>query len=532
MEVTEQDNAAVAPRAGQESPGAGVTPASSRWWSRRRLAVGVVIAGACVLGLVLWQLVLRGSRVPDGFIVTLRPIDANSAIVVWRQNKRDGPARGFVGRIKADGTVLWWHELPAVAQSGGPHGRTALGEGMVTIFYAHQRDYRAIDQAVVAYSIEDGTRRWDSVLTPFRAPELDSGGLASPMHGLYFSSTFVGGRFLQFADNGEERAVFTVNPASGHVLHKQPFKATWRAPLRIGQRLIVQDGFEALIFDPGTGGPATRIATAGVGCVVGDDYMTLVKNQHGLELVALRDGDPRSRRAIARPFAPFGHPGFLYLQRCGRYGERLVFTVDWVPSKSAPKRRTYVIITDSKGAVLHKLEFPYGVASLGPSSLPWEDPGSAPLGGSLTRFAPYITPSLSPAAGRLVMLDLEQGRVAWRGPKDKSLILHDLFRVGSLWYLFRNGLPASLTVFDGTTGKLVASVALDSAAGVRDIGPDQVVDGTVWVSSTDWTNLNEAPVAVLDAKTLAPRVVRGIQIRDVTAVTRKALGHGGPPPTR
>jgi hypothetical protein len=122
------------------------------------------------------------------------------------------------------------------------------------------------------------------------------------------------------------------------------------------------------------------------------------------------------------------------------------------------------------------------------------------------------------------MLDLETGTLAWTGPPQPDMYLWTVFRAGDRWLMYDSLRSQTLLSFDGNTGKLDAAVRVHNYHGIEDLGPLHVAGDTIWLAAGEWRTFASPPIAVLDARTLAPRFTRSIEITDVTAEVRAALG--------
>jgi hypothetical protein len=224
-----------------------------------------------------------------------------------------------------------------------------------------------------------------------------------------------------------------------------------------------------------------------------------------------------ARRVIAFPFPPTSDDGSLWLslQNCGRYGDRLVLDVNAaVTTQLTPQ----LMITDSSGRVLHSVQRP---------GIPWpagtirqEVPEHGFFGGELPRFVPGV--SLEGDLQRLVVFDLEEGTIHWRGPA-ADVARPDGFHVGSRWFLTA-GLPSErmLAILDGNTGRFETRTVTD--ASVTRLRPRQVVGGRIWLYGRDETRVVQPMLAVLEAATLEPVFVRGLTMSSVSRAAKKLFG--------
>ncbi len=478
---------------------------------RKRKWIIVALVAALALG---WWL-RRHFEPPSGFILELAVVDADTAVITWRANYESNDSRGWISCVDAHGRTKWWHELPDV-----PFGELQVGKDMVAVRYTH--DGR--DQALIAFSLVDGTQLWDRVLSPYEPILYESGGMSSPSLGLYFGGAQVGEHLVEPVDAGNKNYLLGLDPLTGNERWRVDANAEYLFdPWIVGDRLIQHHVDTAVTLDAATGS-LTRRHTAGSGCVIDDEYVTITKTGQRHAVIATRLGRDQAR-VIAEPFEPVGHGAhYLRLHGCGRYRDRLVFSLDVATyGHETHADRSLVVVVDHAGKVVHTIELPYDMHwSGGTGSFDEKLPRHAPLSGELTRFAPYLQVPLGSVAkrDRLIMLDLEQGKLAWTGPTDPDTIHSSLFQVDSLWYwVQRRGL---VSVFDGKTGHLRSSTLAQHRRGVGSLGPMHIRDGRVWMHTGEWTRVDEPPIAVFDA-TLFPLAIQSGDFSDVTAEVRRYL---------
>lgn len=489
---------------------------------RGRTILALAICAAVAVALVLWR--ACGGSPDQGWIVGIAAVDADTAVVTWRANYQDDPSRSWVARVDGRGRTKWVRPVPDLQYSVGPGSGIIVAGDVVAIRYGHHQEYRATDHAIAAYSLRDGRPLWDVTLTPYHSTTFEGGGRSEPSLPLFHSALPLDDRIAVWADDGHERALFVLDAATGAVLSRRPSSDTTYAAAAIGTRVVTHQVNETTIFDGAGDAPPHTLDTHYEGCVIGDEYVVLERDDAGPSLVALRGADPAARRVIARPFQPLGADA-VRLRRCGRFRDRLVLLVQ-ANSDDGGWERTFVVITDAEGQLLHAVDLGHDTLWDGPSSVPKRYPRHAPLAGELPRFAPYVQSSYDgdTASTRLIMLDLDRGEIAWAGPADDALIHMTLFRGGERWYTFWPYRSQILSAFDGATGELTGAVRLYDYRGIDRLEPVNVAGDRVWVAGGTWTTFDAAQIAVLDGATLAPTFTRGVEVTDVTAATRQAFG--------
>lgn len=185
------------------------------------------------------------------------------------------------------------------------------------------------------------------------------------------------------------------------------------------------------------------------------------------------------------------------------------------------------MIVTQDGEIVHEMTLPYDADHDGEAvaSRYYEH---ASLAGDLPRFVPYVY--LKHLGGhdhefRVVMFDLEAGRVAWQSDADKGLLNASLFREGDQWYLVSGLYRDVIAVFDGASGRLTHAVAAHAYDGTLSVKPAYVRNGRLWTASSAHEPIRRSPVAVFDARTLRPIFVApSIEVRDATSEQLHELG--------
>lgn len=466
----------------------------------------------------------RRSDAPMAFVLEMRVTD-DGAVLLWRANYSGRHARGWVSRVDSEGRTQWWRELPAAALLGGQDA-LQVGEGIVAVRYSHTKadHYTKIDHSLIAYSYDDGRLLWDRILVPYEARKLEDGTDSEAFLETYVSARFVGGRLLEWADAGVPgRKLLTLDPQTGNVqstIDAPPHNGTVQT---IGSRLLLHDYSKVTSLDVADG-QSTSAKANGIGCVVHNDYISVETASDGaMTLVAFPGGDLSARRVLNGAFDPTPtRRDVMHLRRCGTYRDRLVFLFS--VGITIDTGETLVVIASSSGEPLTSIQLP--------ADRDWDGESIATrfyerssLGGQLTRYVPYISvPFSDDSEERLYMLDLEEGKIAWRGPKDESLIQAHLFRGTAVWYLISGLYRDVVAVFDGKTGKLLTASRAMNFESVSTILPAHVGASQLWIASQQWQPVDHPPVAIIDSHSLVPLSSNTITFQDMTAKLTAQLG--------
>lgn len=475
------------------------------------VAIAVLIALAAALA------ACRDRHQPDVYITALQPLDDGSAIVIYTGRKQQR-----IARVEITGRMTWSSPLAGKPVTIAPYNGISISDDIVTVRYAHMRDSDPTDHALAGFSLKNGALVWDTILTPYR-PAMPTGGLPPETPTYTIALPLAQGLIAQWADDGTSTWLFAVDARTGRIVSKQPAQDL-ASPNVIGARIIVNEVDQTVVFDATGAAPPQQLSSWYRGCSIDGEYVTLTYEtmEGDRSLVALRDGDPSTRRVIAAGFPPKGYRAPRLLS-CGRYRDRLVLLVR-TGFDGNNHEQTQVWILDAQGTLLHAINLGADM-NFDTYSIREEYPHAAPLSGELTRFAPYMQRQNEiegDGKTRLLMLDLESGKIAWSGPADAIEHLA-LFRAGQRWYAFESAVSPILSAFDGRTGELIAAVRLFSPRGLGDIWPYHVMGDRVWAFSGAWGAASSPSIAVLDATNLATVFQRGIDLEDVTIAMRERL---------
>lgn len=456
----------------------------------------------------------------ETWLSAVHALDGDSAVALFRA----GDGVYSIGMIDAKGAVRWRTKIPGAPYVIGPYNGINVVGDLATIRYGHVDGYRKSDHAVAAFSLRDGKQLWNTTIAKYEPTDLGEYGKSEAGLPLYVSSIPVDGKLAVFTDTGTTGNRFdAIDVGTGKIVATSPADNDIAyAPVAIGPRLFTHRVNQTTSYDV-SGAPAQHMNTAYEGCAIGDEYIVIERKSHGdevtLDLVAYKNGAPESRRVIASPFQPIEEK-LLTMRRCGRYRDRMVLLIQ-------ANEKTYVVITDANGQPLERIDLGFDMLWDGPGADAKKYTSTASLAGELTRFVPYAQVTHGPgvaAIKRLVMLDLEEGKIAWAGPEDDGIIHMSMFRSGTRWLTFWPTRSGILSSFDGATGELTGSMRLHVYDGIGEVAPYHAAGNRIWIYGGTKGSASKPTIGVLDATTLEPVFARGIKIQNVLAETRKQLG--------
>lgn len=458
-------------------------------------AAALAVVGAAVAGWVVW----RRDRMPEGFLTGLHPVDGARAVVTMRANTSEGPSRAWVALVDAEKGLRWRRELPALPIIA-PYDGLSVGGGVVTV---------RTESGIAAYALADGSLRWRA-----DAPRADVAAMLADERQL-----------VELTSEGGELVMTAYARASGARQWRKETRLSGpdasRAALTPGH-IVFEPVHRLMMFDRSTGAPALALNVRGPGCVVGGELLVVADDGERHPLVAVDLADPTRRRMIVSNWVPPGPAAYFKVESCGTRGERLVISVG-----RARDGLQLVLVDPASGAIDASIDL--GPVRLGGSLPQWEIvqryAGGDPLGGALPRFVPVlIDRSADGDSTRLVVVDLDERRVAREGTMAHDLIHYSLQRDGGRFVLSGGtlGRGESLAVIDGATGAITAALALPLSG--DEVLPYHFRDGRVWIFASDWRRLDRAPWAVLDAATLAPAAPSAVKLTDGMAATLELTG--------
>ncbi|MEO8703713.1 MAG: hypothetical protein ABI867_26925 [Kofleriaceae bacterium] len=417
----------------------------------------------------------RHSSVPSAEPSYLKVLD-DTAIVFSTDH-----TRSWISRVSSAGIVLWWRPVDGTPTSGDPI--RILGD-IVAV-----RSQSGKARLMTAFKVT-GDPLWQRQLA-LQDTAHDRSGPAYGVVGV--------NRLLEEVRSGTETRLQSIDPPTGVVGWTVPW-GWYRTASVIGPRLIAY-GLEtprgkALDgLDLRTGDSVSK-SVRGVGCVIGQDYIAVSSTS----LVRFTGGDLQSPSTIRENFDLRGT-----VSACGSYRDRIVMLVD-------DERMSRVVVVDQAGKELSIVELPRHL-EFDQYELALRHGDLVPFGGELPRFVPFVQQS---AEGGVTMVDLEAGAIAWQG-KTHALDHATVFRDRGRWYL---NTEQYLAMFDGSTGRLAAAIALLDG---EPVGPEHVSDGVIWLIRQRVTMpVDEPPVTTIDSRTLAG--IHGRRVFDVLPTIRELLG--------
>lgn len=464
--------------------------------SKRKRVAGfaAIVAVSAVVGMLVW--LGREGAPRKMFVRTLHAQVDGSALVLWGVKGDDDRWHGRVGMLDAKGREIWAREIPRLRPYDSFEDVTA-GSDVVVVKFWTWNELRQTQQNLIAFGRADGRVRWQRVVIPASG---NRNPLGTSLNLVPSVPPQIIGDLLVVVDERSpgEPVLLGIETSSGVTRWQQPFPEYGSRPLVLGGRLVIHGLGTTDIYGLATG-TYTQLATHGAGCVVDNYYVTAVEEETGFAVVGFRDGDPTSQRMIARSAELLDASDWMpSLVSCGSYEDRAFLLV------LEDRGRSEALLVDRQGALQAR------IALSDPEMQKLEsNPLAAPLSGRLSRFTLYLERTTDGGA-RVVMLDLELGKRAWERPVHP---LSHVVRAGDDWILFGR---ETIYRFDGATGRLEEAMEPKGLM-LWMLGADQIANDKLWIN-------DDAGLAVIDARTLAPIVSRGLRIEDVSERERAVFG--------
>jgi len=428
----------------------------------KAILLTIVCASAC-----------RDKEVAERQMLAVRALDDGGALVIWREHS----LKHSIARLGTDARVQWSATLEGdAALFFRPDDGLVIGNGRVSV-RTHRGDDAGLYLQVESFSLLDGSR-WTARLGVVP----DEGDLPR------MPGYVVGGQLYEasvaFETDVRRDSLVTFDLGTGAEIRRVPLPFEPRRSV-IGANDVLLRGAasDALVSASGD----VRVLERGDGCVLEDRYWRLL--QSAPERYTLATADQPTSLSL-----DLG-PGVVTLEHCARYREHFVLLLGRKPPDQRYRRELWVVRQD--GSV---------IGNVVDATLPSQ------MAATLPRFVPILRES--PVA-ELVMIDLQEGRVAWQRPVEASVILGDPFRSGDRWYITNKSAQPELAVFDGTTGRVIAVRRLEAKHGIEPPKPNNVSEKGLWLHRGGWQR-GSTLVSVLDPVTLALRAGSPVQVVGVS----------------
>jgi hypothetical protein len=461
--------------------------------TRRMKRKGLVFAiGVVTLAVGLMVFWVARRRPPEGFVVGMHAIDADRAVVLLRANYEKGPSRGWVTLVDARRGPVWWTELPGLAPLYG--GRAVTVEGHLVTARYHDENVDESCPGTVGLALDTGAMLWRTALAP-----CSDGPSRVPTYGP--ATVRAGDRLYELFQSKDRIVIVALEAETGReVWRTGPLEGDHTRFLRTTDHWLLLEGLTELIFVNRDDGTHRRVREGFASCFVGDEILTIGE---GGWLRAIHV-DTLAERDVAKVMDHMA--GFS----CGAYRDLVV-----VP-KDASEHASIM------GAFVKSGEVAWNIPIPGARAVLLEEraaSGTSALAGAPPRFVPVVSHDLDgPREGRLLMLDLDEHRIAWEGTRSENLTGIAFVQSGGQIYA---SLPFMriLARFDGATGKLAEAVHIEEWDGP--IEPHDVAGG-IWIHDHEWSN----QVAVLDLLSLhaASPGGKGPRVVDARAEAARLLG--------
>lgn len=437
--------------------------------TKRRHVRGPVVVGAFVLlataGVVGGYLSLRDYPKPSD-IVDIVNRDGDSAVIIRSVNGPD--ERSFISLFTRQRGERWGAMLPKYRVRSD--ARPALAATADVVF---ARSDASGQWAFFAFDAKQGQKL--GRIEPFETRASGPGrGLAR------VGSLADGGMAFEFGgDDGEWAVILAFDLRSGTLSWQAELGAITiaRAWLR-GRQLIVTSDAELRILSRQTGAEIRRIAIRGLPCVTPDAiyYNPRDERERGVMTLSLAD-DVASPRAL--DIGAFQMAGL-----CANRAEQLILAGRDARGPAVLALDQWASAAPGTASVRWRVPVPGGFHL---DEVALQTPDRVPLSGAVGVFVPVLSD------GRVIMLDVATGRVAWRSGNPAATRGARLMSVAGELYMYRPDGDV-LAVFDNQTGRLHATRSLD---GFGPVWPRHIAGGTVWLARA-------RTFAVLDARTLMP----------------------------
>jgi hypothetical protein len=483
---------------------------------RRRYRGWRTLAAGAVVGLTTWLLVACDN--PKASVSAIMPIGQGDRAIALLTT--DG-ARDSVALLGDRGTPQWVFRLPGKLSPSPDPGVTAAGD-TITVAYRAEGGTEPTELGIVALDVRDGSEVWRT--PPVTALSLELA--VSDEETMFWSSWDGATRMLHAVDRLAGTPLWSreipkttwLEPLSGALVRATATRATEvlsRADGDVTHRIVGDEG------DPGY--LATCVADGRLWAVGTLDREDLdVPPDSGVsdeeeELVLLQEVAITAGAVTART-RPLrwerDSPARVGPGVCGLYGDLLVFA-------GFDADGHFIALADPDRAEV------VGEIPLGPWAVRMPaNPDDqffrvAPHAGSLPRHLWIAVDAAQdhpePLAAGLVLVDLEERRVAHRAPPidGKVTTFHrDGITYVNLWSKQAGGVAA-----------FVGDELVGAVGGEGRLRPDQVRGAYAWMAGDGELRLSRQRLAILKVPALEPVAVRGgWDPADAKADARELLG--------
>lgn len=443
-----------------------------------------------------------GQRPSAAGAVELAAIDRDYAVLI--RDVAGDPGRSFLSLMHARRGEVWGALLPAYERVSGPRSRVVATAGVISV--------RVPTGGVPYVRVFDAAR--GDKLGRYALVPVERDEQPPPLSELASAAGSVAGgddSFELFTVDGAA-IVLALDLTRGAPLWRRELGPAPEGPVWLREHhLLVYGAGRLHILERLTGqavGAEDGVPLEARPCVLADRVYGM--DRGAARAIAISDGRTHTIEALA---------GARLAGMCGSHGAHDVLAVSDARGASA------LVAVDPESLALRwrvDLDVPLQV----PEALLLGAPDAVSLAGALPRFVPLLAGE--DRAPRLVLVDVDRGRVARQGAPAPQLAGARLMRAGQRFYLWaphESPGAATLATIDGPTGTLEAAVTLASAAPVW---PGHIAGGRVWIH--DASSRDPAAWAVLDGERLTviasgqgnrPGELAPLQVSD----TRDALAH-------
>ena len=469
---------------------------------RTTIAALVVLAVVFAFGRVEVVRAARSHREVHQEMLALVPGVDGTAVAVWDATTFHRDTRQWIGRHRGQGLV-WSAEVPGRVQTISPQRGIAIGEDVIVYRYLRHGG-RSV--AVRALAKLDGALLWETEIAHFE-DSATSGEHFNDADGLYVSLLIAGHQVIAASgyDESHHDRLVTLDLHTGRTVSTDSVRNAI-SPRRIGDRTVV--GVLGDILSWGLlPGPPTR-HDADVVCEL-DGRPVTVSGGWTEPYLLTHLGDEGGKQLVSSEELEEGSP-----VQCADYNGGLVVLI---ALEGSAWGSSAVAVFRPDGSLRHAIAIPGRDYWSGSNRAMYPDVAS--LSGRLTRYVPFFE-NHYPDPGALVMIDLENGSIAWRSLAMDPSGHGDMFRAGTAWFWTPE---RSLVIrFDGTTGRLTTASRVRGDGELRGFAPNRLGAGSFWLYASQWRP--DLAIARLDGETLHLDGGAAFAAVDVTDDVRELLG--------